>query len=69
MPLANTTHEAKGPTVLDVARIHIVIPDDLHRRAKSAAALKGQTLKDFVSDAIDVATRTAAKPTKRPKDR
>jgi uncharacterized protein (DUF1778 family) len=52
--------------VLDVARIHIVIPDDLHRRAKSAAALNGQTLKDFLTDALDVATRAAEKkPTKR----
>jgi uncharacterized protein (DUF1778 family) len=55
--------------VLDVARIHIVIPDDLHRRAKSAAALKGQTLKDFLTEALDVATRTAEKSTKRPKAR
>jgi uncharacterized protein (DUF1778 family) len=55
--------------VLDVARIHIVIPDDLHRRAKSAAALKGQTLKDFLTEALDTATRTAEKAAKRPKGR
>jgi hypothetical protein len=53
--------------VLDVARIHIVIPDDLHRRAKSAAALKGVTLKDFLTDALDVATRAAEKQARRPK--
>ncbi len=31
-----------------VARIHYEIPDDLHRRVKSAAALQGVTLKDFL---------------------
>jgi len=29
-------------------RIHYEIDDDLHRRAKAAAALRGQTLKEFV---------------------
>lgn len=55
--------------MLDVARIHIVIPDDLHRRAKAAAALKGQTLKAFLTDALDVATKTAEKDTKRARGR
>jgi hypothetical protein len=31
-----------------VARIHYDIPDDLHRRAKAAAALEGLTLKDWL---------------------
>lgn len=35
-----------------MARIHYVIPDDLHRRAKAAAAERGQTLRQFVTDAI-----------------
>ena len=53
--------------MLNVARIHIVIPDDLHRRAKSAAALQGVTLKDFLTEALAVATRNAEKSTRRPK--
>jgi hypothetical protein len=55
--------------VQDVALIHYKIPDDLHRRAKSAAALKGETLKDFLTEALDVATKNAEKSTRRPKGR
>ena len=36
-----------------VMRIHYEIDDDLHRRAKAAAALRGQTLKDFVEEALE----------------
>lgn len=36
-----------------VARIHIEVPDDLHRLAKAAAAMQGVTLKDFVIQAIE----------------
>lgn len=43
----------------DVARIHYEIPDDLHRSAKSAAALRGQTLKDFVTAALEAAVAAA----------
>ncbi len=42
-----------------VARIHYEIPDDLHRQAKSAAALEGKSLKQFVIDALEAATRPA----------
>ncbi len=35
-----------------MARVHYEIPDDLHRRAKSAAALAGVTLKDFLERAL-----------------
>lgn len=38
-----------------VARIHYEIPDDLHRQAKSVAALRGMTLKDFVIAALSSA--------------
>ncbi len=38
-----------------VAIIHYEIPDDLHRKAKSAAALEGVTLKDFVVAALEAA--------------
>jgi predicted HicB family RNase H-like nuclease len=34
-------------------RIHYEIDDDLHRRAKAAAALRGQTLKEFVEEALE----------------
>ncbi len=44
-----------------VARIHYEIPDDLHRKAKSTAALEGKTLKQFVIDALEAATRDKAK--------
>jgi len=36
----------------DVARVHYEIPDDLHRKAKSAAALRGMTLREFVIIAL-----------------
>lgn len=36
-------------------RLHIELPDNLHRRAKAAAAMQGVTLKEFVTTAIDLA--------------
>jgi predicted HicB family RNase H-like nuclease len=48
-------------------RIHYEVPDDLHRRAKAAAALLGVSLKTFVIDALGQATHTAEK--RRPKGR
>ena len=41
---------------MTVAAINYEIPDDLHRRAKAAAALRGQTLKDFLIEALERAT-------------
>ena len=38
--------------VTKVARIHYEIDDDLHRRAKSIAALHGETLKALIEKAI-----------------
>lgn len=35
------------------------LPDDLHRRAKAAAALQGVTLKDFILGAIEAAVEQA----------
>jgi len=52
--------------VPDMAYVHYEIPDELHRRAKSAAALKGLTLKDFLIDALETAT-SAAQTEQRPK--
>lgn len=50
--------------MLAVARIHYEIPDELHRRVKAAAAMKGQTLNDFIIDAIERAAVADPKPKK-----
>lgn len=47
----------------DVARIHYEIPDEVHRQAKSAAALQGKTLKQFLIEALEAAAR--AQPSKK----
>jgi predicted HicB family RNase H-like nuclease len=39
--------------VSDIARIHYEIPEELHRRVKAAAAMNGQTLKDFIIAALE----------------
>jgi predicted HicB family RNase H-like nuclease len=33
--------------------MHYDIPDDLHRKVKAAAAMNGQTLKDFIIEALE----------------
>ena len=43
-------------------RIHYEIPEDLHRRAKAAAAMQGITLRAFVIAALESATRQDEKP-------
>lgn len=45
--------------------VHYEIPDELHRRAKIAAINKGQTLKQFVIDALEQAATTAEAGDKR----
>ena len=50
-----------------LARIHYEIPDDLHRRVKAAAAMKGQTLMDFVIAALAAAVDKPAAEVKRAK--
>jgi len=47
--------------VTTVARIHYEIPDDVHRQAKSAAALQGKTLKQFVIEALESAAAAQQK--------
>ncbi len=37
----------------NVAAINYEIPDDVHRRAKAEAALRGMTLKDFLIEALE----------------
>ena len=63
VPLAtpNYYEEAHKVTVT-VVRIHIEVPDDLHRRAKAAAAMQGVTLKDFVIQALEDAINQAPEP-------
>jgi predicted HicB family RNase H-like nuclease len=39
----------------DTVGMNFEMPDDLHRKAKAKAALRGQSLKDFVIDAIRAA--------------
>jgi len=41
-----------------MVRIHYEIPDDLHRRVKSQAALEGKTLKAFIIEALESAAET-----------
>ena len=43
----------------DMALIHYTIDDDLHRRAKAAAAYEGQTLKAFLEGALEQAATKA----------
>jgi len=53
-----------------VGRIHYEIPDDVHRRAKVAAAVQGVTLKQFLIAALARAVEaTEAEPgqKRRPK--
>lgn len=45
--------------------IHYEVPDDLHRRAKAAAAMEGQTLKDFVIEALEAAVEKDEKRRRR----
>jgi hypothetical protein len=47
-----------------MTRVHYEIPDDLHRRAKAAAALDGVTFKDFIIKAIEAATARNEKKTR-----
>lgn len=42
-----------------MARIHYELPDDLHRKAKAAAAMQGVTLRQFITDAIAAAVAKA----------
>lgn len=48
-----------------VAAINYDIDDDLHRRAKAAAALQGVTLKAFLETALEAAVTSAQKGGKR----
>jgi predicted HicB family RNase H-like nuclease len=42
-----------------IARVHYEIDDTLHRRAKSAAAMQGITLREFIVQALQNAVEKA----------
>ena len=44
-----------------VARIHYEIPDELHRRVKAAAAMRGVTLKDYIVEVLSRAVEADAR--------
>lgn len=44
----------------------VKIPDDLHRRAKAEAALRGRKLKDLVQEGLELALKTPPKAPRRP---
>lgn len=48
-----------------VVDIRYELPDELHRRAKSAAALQGVSLKQFIEDALRAAVERAEKDQRR----
>ena len=51
--------------VSDVPRLHIELPDDLHTRAKIAAAVRHSTLKALVIQALErIVTETEAEQAK-----
>ena len=51
-----------------VARIHYEIPDDLHRRVKAAAAMRGMTLKDYLVEILSQAVEVDARERDRPNE-
>ena len=60
-------HDGRVGYTGPVGNIVMAIPDDLHRRAKAAAAQQGRSLKAFVIEAVDaaVAAHEAAEEKRR----
>ena len=46
-------------------KITVEVPDDLHRRAKSEAALRGRKLKDLVEEGLRLVLRSPRKAASR----
>ncbi len=57
--LVSALDSARYAYVAAVTVLHYDIPDELHRRAKAAAAMQGVTLKAFILTAIERATDQA----------
>jgi hypothetical protein len=51
--------------LVTLTRVHYEIPDDLHRKVKSLAAVEGLTLKDFVILALTEAVKRREEPKKK----
>jgi predicted transcriptional regulator len=55
----------KWPKLSHVPRLHIELPDDLHTRAKIAAAVRRSTLKALVIEALErIVSETEAEQAK-----
>ena len=50
---------------MSMVTIHYELPDELHRRAKAAAAREGITLKAFIERALELEVERAEQPPKR----
>lgn len=51
--------------MVDVTKVYYELPNDLHRRAKVAAAMEGRSLKDYLIAALTAAvdkTESAQQP-------
>jgi len=44
----------------------VEVPDDLYRRAKAAAALRGRKLKDLIEEGLRLVLESPQKPLRRP---
>jgi predicted HicB family RNase H-like nuclease len=63
-------HNVMDPTYGEVVGIvHLDVDDDLHRAAKSLAAQRGETLKAFVTRAIENEIDRAKTEAQRPRPR
>jgi hypothetical protein len=50
------------PNIMNgVAKVYYEIPDDLHQRAKVAASVRGQSLKDLIIDALTALVKETEK--------
>jgi hypothetical protein len=59
--LSTTRSVGRCRNVTRVPRLHIELPDDLHTRAKIAAAVRHSTLKALVIEALErIVTETEA---------
>ncbi len=48
-------------------KITVEIPDDLHRRAKTEAALRGRKFKDLFEEGLRLVLETPAKTRRKPR--
>jgi predicted HicB family RNase H-like nuclease len=53
--------------VSDITRVHIELPDDVHRAAKLAAVRRGVSLKAWVTEAIEEKADREGEPPQEPR--